>query len=462
MVFLMPMNPTQSNAPGNFSLLVCALFTLVFTSCASNTATMKNERLPFVGSHEVQRFVLPNGLKLLVVEDDSSPTFAYQTWFRVGSRDEKVGYTGLAHLFEHMMFKQTKNYKDGEFDRILEANGAEGENAFTSRDYTAYVQELPKDKLDLIAKLESDRMVNLVVDQKAFKTETEVVQNERRFRNENSPDGLMYQEIFTTAFQKHSYRWPVIGYEEDLNRMNAPDAMEFYKSFYSPNHATIVVVGDVKANEVLRVVKKYYGHLKPIQPVVSNIEAEPLQTEARRKTLKLNTQVQKIVMGYHVPEVTHPDIAALTLLRSILAGGKSSRLSRALVDTGITTSIGAYDLDDKDPSLLIFSANLQQGKKAEQAEQIVLKEIEKLKKSTIGGSELERAKNILTYEFYDKLSDPSEKANFLGHYETVSDSFQTGLNILNRIAGLTEKDVQLAAEKYLNPKNRTVILGVQK
>lgn len=435
---------------------------LILGCAHSIPSSTQHQKLPFVGSMSVEKFTFPNGLKLLVVEDHSSPTFAYQTWFRVGSRDEQVGHTGLAHLFEHMMFKETKTYKDGEFDKILERAGAEGENAFTNRDYTAYVQEMPKNKLELIVKLESDRMVNLIVNEKAFKTELEVVQNERRFRNENSPDGLMYQDIFGVAFQKHSYRWPVIGYEEDLNRMNAKDATDFYKAFYSPNHATIVVVGDVSALEVYKLVEKFYGDFKSQNDPTNTIENEPPQTQARHKTLKLNTQVQKIMMAYHVPEITHPDIPALTLLSSILAGGKSSRLDRVLVDQGITTSIDIFDLDDKDPSLFIFFASMQKGKRATQAEAAILKELERIKMGPIPVDELERAKNILLAEFYDKFGNAKERASFLGHYETVSPGFNTGIEILNKISRLTAQDIQTVTKKYFGPKNRTVILGVQK
>jgi zinc protease len=217
---------------------------LLCVSCAGTPPKPENHALPFIGGFEVHRYVLDNGLKLMIVEDHSSPTFAYHTWFRVGSRDEKVKYTGLAHLFEHMMFKGTTVHPPGEFDRLLERAGAEGENAFTSHDYTAYVQEMPKSELDLIVRLEADRMVNLVVDEKSFKTETEVVQNERRFRTENSPDGTLTQILFETAFTKHSYHWPVIGYQEDLERMSAQDAFSFYKTFYNPNNAVVVVVGE--------------------------------------------------------------------------------------------------------------------------------------------------------------------------------------------------------------------------
>ena len=443
--------------------VVLALLTFAIFGCSSvGTIEKDSKKIPFFGSMEVQRFVLPNGLKLLVLEDSSSPTFAYQTWFRVGSRDEAVKYTGLAHLFEHLMFKGTKSLPEGQLDRLLEQAGAEGENAFTSRDYTAYVQELPKDKLDLIAKLESDRMVNLVVNDESFKTEREVVQNERRMRNENSPDGLMYQEIFGLAFQKHSYRWPVIGYEEDLNRMSSKEPREFYQNFYAPNHATIVVVGDVNATEVLKTVVKYYGDLKAKNPPERIVPREPEQTTARHKTLKLNIQVEKLMVAYPVPAVVHEDIPALEVMRTVLTGGKSSRFSRALVETGITTSVDTYDLDDRDPSILVFIANLQRGKKATQAESVMLSEIEKFKHTVISQSELERAKNSLQAQFYDGLSTPGEKANFMGHYESVSDSFRTGVDIFTKISAVTATQIQVVAKKYLNPESRSVVMGVQK
>ncbi len=446
---------------------VLALLSLTLMAWITGCSTVgsiekEGKKVPFFGSMEVQRFVLPNGLKLLVLEDSSSPTFAYQTWFRVGSRDEEVKYTGLAHLFEHLMFKGTKNLPEGQLDRLMEQAGAEGQNAFTSRDYTAYVQELPKDKLDLIAKLESDRMVNLLVNDASFKTEREVVQNERRMRNENSPDGLMYQEIFGLAFQKHSYHWPVIGYAEDLERMTSKEPREFYQSYYAPNHATILVVGDVKAHDVLETIVKYYGSLEAKKSPEHIIPREPEQTTPRRKILKLSTQVQKLMVAYPVPAATNEDIPTLEVMRTVLAGGKSSRLSKALVDTGITTSIDTYDLDDKDPSVLIFAASGQRGKKVVQAESVILKEIEKFKKAPISQSELDRAKNSLQAQFYEGLSSSSEKANFLGHYETISDSFRTGVDIFTKIGAVTATQIQAAAIKYLNPNSRSVVMGVQK
>jgi zinc protease len=305
-------------------------------------------------------------------------------------------------------------------------------------------------------------MVNLIVNEQSFKTEREVVQNERRMRNENSPDGLMYQEIFGLAFRKHPYHWPVIGYEEDLARMTSKEPEEFYEKHYSPNNATVVVVGDVKAEEVLKTIVRYYGDLKASTKPEVIIPQEPEQTSARHKTLKLNTQVQKLMVAYPVPAATHKDIPALEVMRTVLTGGKSARLSKALVDTGITTSIDTYDLGDRDPSILVFIANLQSGKKAAIAEEILLREVEKFKRRPISQSELERAKNSLQAQFYDGLSTPGEKANFLGHYETISDSFQTGVTLFNQLSAVTATQIQAVAKKYLNPNSRSVVMGVQK
>lgn len=440
--------------------------TLLLASCAT-TGPQKGQGsgdqvIPLIGSYQVHRFTLDNGLKVLVVENHSSPTFAYQTWFRVGSRDEVPGYTGLAHLFEHMMFKETKNLKDGEYMRILETQGVEGLNAFTSHDYTAYIQQLPKDKLDLIAKLESDRMVNLIIDDKKFKTETDVVQNERRFRNENSPDGLMEQEIFELAFTKHPYRWPVVGYQQDLDRMSGKDAVEFYRSFYSPNNAAIIVVGDVDPKEVLSVVKKHYGAIPSQPPVNRVIEAEPVQTTPKRKPLKLSIKVEKLILGYHVPEVAHDDIPALNVLRAVLAGGKSSRLHRALVETGIVASIEAPDFAERDPSLFMFYVNLQKAKKATQAESIILREIAKLNKELVSDSELQRAKNRLNFHFYDGMDSNYEKARFVGQYETIAGDFRKGIQQQEKIASITAQDVQAVVKRYFDPSNRAVITGVPK
>ena len=468
MVFFILMKPIQISLKLLTSFAVPVVLLAFSSACSSKsvkqagTSSENAKVVPLVGTFQVNRYTLSNGLRLLVVEDHTSPTFAYQTWFRVGSRDEVPGKTGLAHLFEHMMFKETTHLKDGEFDRMLESAGAEGENAFTSRDYTAYVQEMPKDKLDLIARVEADRMHYLVVNEVAFKTELEVVQNERRFRNENSPDGLIYQELFDMAFTKHPYHWPVIGYQEDLNKMSPDYARNFYKTWYSPNHATIVVVGDVSPQAVFETVQKYYGSYSPEPTPPSEVVQEPAQTSARRKTLKLNMQVEKLMMGYHIPEISNSDTAALTVARTILVGGKSSRLNRALVETGIASSVDGYDLDDKDPSVLIFAANMQKDKQAAVAETVILREIARLTQELVNYRELARAKNSLAFQFYEAFDDNSEKAKFMGHYESISSSFETGIETFKKTQSVTAQEVQDVLKRWLDPKNRTVIVGVPK
>jgi zinc protease len=417
---------------------------------------------PLVGDLKVHQYSLNNGLRLLVIEDHSSPTFAYQTWFRVGSRDEVTGHTGLAHLFEHMMFKETTNLKDGQFDKLLEAAGVRGLNAFTSRDYTAYIQELPKDKLELIARLEADRMVNLIVDEKAFKTETEVVQNERRFRNENSPDGTMFQELFELAFTKHPYHWPVIGYQKDLDSMSAQDAVSFYRSYYSPNHATIIIAGDVNPPAAYELVNKYYGQIPAQASPVHTIEEEQAQASARHKILPLNMKTEKLMMGYHIPSIQHEDIPAINLAQSVLSGGKSSRLHKALVDTGIATDVGAYAMDDKDPTLFLIQCELQRGKSAAQAETIILKELARLTQQPLSERELEKARNNISFEFYEGLNSNYEKARFLGAFESLTGSYETGARIIKKSLEISAPELQAAMKRYFEPKNRSVITGVPK
>ena len=429
---------------------------------ASSSPSSTHDVIPLVGSYKVNRFQLENGLNILVVEDHTSPTLAYQTWFRVGSRDEVPNYTGLAHLFEHMMFKGTKEVKEGIFDKILEGAGAEGENAFTTQDYTVYVQEMPKDKLDLIAKLEADRMVNLVVNEESFKTEREVVQNERRFRTENNVDGTMEQELFSLTFTKHPYHWPVIGYKEDLDRMTAEDASKFYHAFYSPNHATLMVIGDVNPDQVYETVKKYYGSLKKQDAPALVIDNEPAQVKSRSKTLKLNTQVEKLMMGYPIPAITHADMPALNILQNVMVGGKSSRLYRSLVETGISASVDGGDFENKDPSLFLFVSNLQKGKKATLAESVVRKELDKLGNELVSDKELERAKNQLAFAFNESLSSNSQKAHFLGHWESIGHGFQEGLKSYEKTQAVTAQELQAVVKKYFQPKLRNVVIGVPK
>jgi zinc protease len=420
------------------------------------------EVIPLVGDFKLKRTVLPNGLKLIILKDDSSPTFAYETWFNVGSRNEVVGKTGLAHLFEHLMFKGTTHHKEGEFDALLEQSGVEGENAFTSNDHTAYVQELPKDRLDLIMSLESDRMVHLIVNDDSFKTEREVVQNERRFREENSPEGLIYNTLFGTAYQVHPYHWPVIGYEQDLNVMNSQDARDFYEKHYSPDHATVVVVGDVDEDEVLKKVEKYYGNIPAKNAPDAPITPEPEQTAQHRKKLSLNIQVEKLWMAYKIPAFADAVSPVFEVIEAILTDGMNSRLNRALVDSGIAASVSSGSFSLKDPGLFSLIADMQKGKSTTVAEPIILREIERLKNNLVGDEELKRAKNLIRFGFYERLATSNGKAHFIGEGETTYGRVQDAIAARNQIQDVTAQQIQDAVKKYFDTTKLTVVVGVPK
>ncbi|MBS1959619.1 MAG: insulinase family protein [Bdellovibrionales bacterium] len=420
------------------------------------------ELIPIAGKFVAKRTKLDNGLKLIVVEDDSSPTFAYYTWMDVGSRNEVFGKTGLAHLFEHLMFKGTKNHKEGEFDAILEKAGVEGENAFTSTDHTVYHQELPKEHLELIMNLESDRMNNLVVNDDSFKTEREVVQEERRMRKENSPEGMIYQTLFETAYIDHPYHWPVIGYEQDLNMMSAQDARDFYEHYYTPDRATVVVVGDVDADKVLKLAKKYYGNLQAKNTPNVEHKTETPQVAQRRKKLELNIQVEKLWMAYKIGPSNTADTPVFEVIQAILSDGMNSRLNRALVDNGIAASVGSGSFSLRDPGLFAIMADLQKGKHVTLAEPIITRELERLKNNPVSEDELKRAKNLIRFHFLERLATHGGQAYSYGEFETEAGGMERLVALQNEIQAVTPEQIMKTSKEYFKSSGVTVVVGVPK
>jgi zinc protease len=443
-------------------LLVLLLVVTGVTGCSHSrtSPSVVDEGLSdFFGNSKVHRYRLANGLKILVLEDHTAPTVAYQTWYKVGSRDEQKGLTGLAHLFEHMMFKATKNLKEGEYMRLLEGAGAEGLNASTSNDYTDYVQALPKDKLEMIANLESDRMVNLLVDNAALTSEREVVQNERRMRTENNPDGLLFQRLEEVAYKMHSYQWPVIGYEADLVRASQKDCESFYKRFYAPNNATIAVVGDVDAANVVNLIDKKYGKLPSSKIDRRTPPVEPEQEQERSDTLTLKSPVEKLLVGYHTVNVQSIDMPALEVLRILLGEGRSSRLYKALVDGEIATNVEVENPDHIDPSMFRIFANMQKGKTAQQALAVIDHEIKKIASGKVTQEELDRAIAMGRFQLLDGLGSNMAKAQFLGYYETVAGRFERGVDIAKGMRAVNKKALVEVARRYLRKTNRSVIFG---
>lgn len=420
----------------------------------------KAKSVSFLGASKAYRHTFANGLKCIVVPTHVAPVFSYQTWYDVGSRDEVEKYSGLAHFFEHLMFKETKKLKLGVFDKTMESHGARDLNAFTSTDYTAYVQSLPKKHLDLVASLESERMSNLLLVQDQFVSEREVVRNERKQRNENNPEGQMYEELQKLAFTVHPYGRPVIGWEEDLDRMTTDDCRAFYRRFYAPNNAVIVVVGDLKPDQVFATIQKRYGHLAAADIRRHPAIIEPRQTTERRKEMRLSLQMEKIYLAYKIPSASHEDQIPLSVLSTILSTGRSSRLYRAVVDTGIGMDISAGSGASKDPALFYITFAAQAGHKAAESLQAVERVLQDLSTDGVLEEELVRAKNKIRTEFFLGLSTNSAKANFIGHNEVVLGDFTEGLKEMELIKKVKSADIQRVVAAYFKTESRSMIVGV--
>ncbi|NUM88694.1 MAG: insulinase family protein [Bdellovibrionales bacterium] len=421
---------------------------------------MEKKTLPFFGNSRASRYRFSNGLRLIVVESRVAPVFSYQTWYDVGSRDEEAGLSGIAHLFEHMMFKETKRLKHGEFDRLMESNGARDLNAFTSTDYTAYVQSLPVEKLDLVAGLESQRMHELRLTKELFDSEREVVHNERKQRTENNPEGQMFEALQALAFVRHPYGRPVIGWEEDLNRMTIDDCRRFYSRYYAPDNAVIVVVGDVKPDKVAATIRKHYGKFSPGELRRTEPAQEPPQHEERVREMKLNLQVEKVYAGYKIPGASHRDQAALSVLGSVMSTGRSSRLYRALVDKGLTMDVSAGPGTAKDESLFYVSFAAQAGKKAQTALSALDAQVALLQHDVVTAEELERAKAKLKTEFFMGLGTNVARANFVGQFEIVLGDFTKALTAIEEINEVSLEEVRNVARRYLPRQNRCVVVGL--
>lgn len=392
-------------------------------------------------------------------ENKVAPVFSYQTWFDVGSRDEEMKKSGLAHFFEHMMFKGTKKQPLGTFDRAMESSGARDLNAFTGTDYTAYVASLPVESLDMVARLESDRMVGLLVSQDQFESEREVVRNERKQRTENNPEGKMYEELLKLAFQSHAYGRPVIGIEADLDAMTTKDCEDFYKNFYAPNNAVICVVGNVKPDNVAKIVGKYYGSLEKSPNKRPAYVSEPKQNEEKVNVMALAVQVEKAYIGYKIPDAKHDDQVPLSVLSTILSTGRSSRFYRALVDKGITMDASASPNPSKDPALFYVSFTCQAGKKAHEAIDALDSVFSDIAKNGITEEELKRAKNKVRTEIHLGLASNSSIANFIGQNEILLGDVRIGIEEVEKIQKVQAEDVQAVVKKYLHKNNRTIVIG---
>jgi zinc protease len=402
-------------------------------------------------------FLLSNGMRVLIVEVPKAPVATVQVWYKVGSRNEVMGRAGLSHMLEHMMFKGTNKYPNGSFSRLIRKNGGM-DNAFTSQDFTAYFENLAADRVGLALELEADRMQGLILDQNELKTEREVVKEERRLRTEDDPQGALVESLFAQAYMSHPYHWPVIGWFGDLDAMTLEDLQRHYDTYYSPNNATLLVVGDVKAENLLPTIKQLFEPIPrgPEPKPVLTMEGE--QRGERRFLLKREAQVPFVMMGFRVPNFSSEDSYALDILESILSRGKSSRLYQSLVyDQKLAIAVGAeYSLMQTDPGLFYFYSLVSPGQKIEQVEEALDREIRRLQNEPPTDQELQRAKNQVEAMHVFEQDSNFRHAMLLGQAESIGAGWRKVEQFLERIAAVTAKDVQRVARQYLIEDARTV------
>ncbi len=402
---------------------------------------------------------LRNGLQVLLLRDPSAPLIAYQTWFAVGSRHEREGITGIAHLFEHLMFNQTESHPPGEFDKLLETVGGET-NAATWVDWTYYRDSLPRTELKLAVELEADRMAHLVLGDDQVESEREVVANERRFRVEDDVDGFLSEELYKIAFTSHPYHWPTIGWMRDIEAISIADCRAFYRTYYAPNNATVVAVGDFEEREALELIEKSYGPIPSAPIPVDSAKPEPEQREERRARFEKPVSCDKLRIGFKGPALTDADYPALEVASEILFGGNSSRLQKLLVaDTEIASSVGASPAPFRDPGLYEISVSMQRAHRAEEAERLVYDQLARLAAEKLPAHELETARTRLETRLWRELRPQSGKAEALGHYHTTAGDYRKLFSVAENYRRVEEADVRRAAERYFAPARRTVLIA---
>jgi zinc protease len=406
----------------------------------------------------VERFELGNGLKILVLADHSAPVACYQTWFGVGSRHEHEGKTGIAHLFEHLMFGECENVAHGAFDKLLEEAGADT-NAATFLDWTYYHTNLPKEALPLAVKLEAERIARLVLREPQVSSEKEVVANERRQRVEDDVDGAVSEILYKTAFQEHAYRWPTIGWMEDIKGFTTEDCVAFYQTYYAPNNAAVVVVGDVDVKELLRLVQDHYGALAPSEMPVEDVRPEPPQAEERRVRVEKPTPTQKVAIGYRAPALGDFDHAPFVLLNEILFGGRSSRVHRALVqEQEIATEVRGWLGTFRDPGLY----DVYLGARGEHTVDDLIHGIdtifEAIRRAPVSQAELDKVKARMELGVLQGLETVAGKAEQIGFYETVLGDPAALFEKLAAYRRATVGDILRVARRYLAPTSRSIVL----
>jgi zinc protease len=401
---------------------------------------------------------LPNGLTVVLLEDHSTPIVHLQLWYHVGSKDERHGRTGFAHLFEHMMFKGSKNVETEQHPSTISGVGGQS-NAYTTEDATVYWETVPAQYLPLILWLEADRMASLRIDESVFRTEREVVKEERRMRVENQPYGRLAELIYGQAFTVHPYKHPTIGSMVDLEAASIEDVREFYRTYYVPTNATLVLVGDFETPQALQLVEQYLGRVpKPSRAVPRDIPREPAPTKERRVRLEEPWPLPAVVVAHPITYDGHPDSYPLHIASKILSDGQSARIYRKLVyEQQIALAAFGQGNIIEDPNLFFAVAIVQPGRTVEEAEKALIAELERLKAEPVSAAELQRAKNQMARDYILGRESNQNKATHLGHAAVIHDDIKTADGEFDIFMNLTTADVQRVAKTYFTPQSRLVI-----
>jgi zinc protease len=405
---------------------------------------------------DVKEYAFNNGIKVLILEEHKAPVATFQVWYRVGSRDEPIGKSGLSHLLEHMMFKGTTKYGQSVLSKIVQKNGGI-DNAYTTKEYTVYFELFSSDRISLALDFESDRMANLLLDPKEVISERNVVMEERRLRYEDDPQNALFEEIAAAAFKVHPYQRPVIGWMSDLQSIERDDLYAHYKTFYTPNNAVIIIAGDVVADDIIREIRAYFEALPSHPPVRRLASAEPEQKGEKRILLKREAELPNIIVVYHTPSFPDEQSYALDILNLILSGGKSGRLYQSLVyDKKIALHATAdYSGFNRDPYLFFFFASAAPGSDIKTVEKELYEEIERIKSAPPSAREVQKAKNQIEASFIMGQDSIYLQAMQYGMFEMLGD-WRLIEKYLEGIRKVTPEDIVAVAKKYFTEENRTV------
>lgn len=406
-------------------------------------------------SVEVKQHTLDNGMTILIHEDHDVPNVAMYLFYRIGSRNERPGTTGIAHFFEHMMFNGAKKYGPKQFDVEMEKAGGRN-NAYTSSDVTVYTDFFPTTALDLMFDMEADRIANLSLEPATVESERGVVYNERRLSVDNNPSGLLYEQMGATAFIAHPYQWPVVGWASDIESWTREELLHYYRMGYAPNNCTVVIAGAVREAQVLELAKKYFEPIPRQAPPPPVTTKEPKQNGERRVVVYKDAQLPLQMMAWHVPETKNADTAPLEVLGTLLSKGRSSRLYKRMVDGQLALDANCSGDRSLDPALFLCMVSPRSGVETETTEKALFEEIEKLRSDAVEAGELRKAKNQLLADYFRQLKTIANKADFIGNFEIFQGDWRKVNDYAATIEAVTADDVKRVASTYLGSRNRTV------